>query len=79
VVKFKNFRAGSNYYFYTLNGGTDTPPFSRQVYVNGTGPAGDSGGPANYLNIPANTSGISGGIAVTVPAMGVVFLVADNK
>ncbi|WP_183557153.1 alpha-L-arabinofuranosidase [Mucilaginibacter sp. SP1R1] len=78
-VNFKNFAAGSNYYYYTLNGGTDNGQFSRKVYVNGVGPAGDGGGPTNYLSINANTAAIQGGININVPAMGAVFLVADKK
>jgi len=78
-VSFKNFAAGSKYYFYTLNGGTDNAPFSHKVYVNNSGPAGDSGGPSNYSSIPASTANISGGIIVNVPAYGTVFLVADGK
>jgi hypothetical protein len=78
-VSFKNFAAGSKYYFYTLNGGTDNAPFSHKVYVNNSGPAGDSGGPSNYSSIPASTANISGGIVVNVPAYGTVFLVADGK
>lgn len=78
TVSFKNFLAGSNYYFYVLNGGTDNSPFSRKVYVNSIGPGGVSGGPANYATIAANTAGISGGITLTVPAYGAVFLVADK-
>jgi hypothetical protein len=34
-VNFRNFAEGSNYYYYTLNGGTDNAPFSHQVYVTG--------------------------------------------
>jgi hypothetical protein len=78
-INFKNFAAGSNYYYYTLKGGTDNSPFSHKVYVNGVGPAGDSGGPLNFLTIPASSSGITGGISVTVPALGAVYLVADKK
>ncbi|WP_143014121.1 alpha-L-arabinofuranosidase [Mucilaginibacter pineti] len=78
-VSFKNFAAGNNYYYYTLNGGTDNAPFSRKLYVNGIGPSGDMGGPATYTSIPANSSAIKGGIVVTVPARGVVFLVANKK
>jgi len=62
-----------------LNGGTDNAPFSHKVYVNNSGPAGDSGGPSNYSSIPASTANISGGIIVNVPAYGTVFLVADGK
>ncbi|WP_295721192.1 alpha-L-arabinofuranosidase [Mucilaginibacter sp.] len=78
-VKISNFAAGTSYYFYTLNGGTDNGDFSRKVYVNGVGPAGASGGPANYLTVPAGLAPIDGGINVTVPAYGAVFLVADKK
>lgn len=79
AVSFKNFSSGSNYYYYTLNGGTDNAPFSHKVYVNGSGPATASGGPANYAGIAINSASISGGITVTVPAYGAVFLVADKK
>jgi len=78
-VSFKNFASGSKYYFYTLNGGTDNAPFSHKVYVNNSGPAGDSGGPSNYSSIPASTANTSGGIIVSVPAYGTVFLVTDGK
>ncbi len=79
TVHFLNFTSGNNYYYYILNGGTDNPPFSHKVYVNGVGPMGISGGPTNYKTIPANTASITGGITVTVPANGAVFLVADKK
>jgi hypothetical protein len=79
TVNLKNFAAGTKYYYYTLNGGTDNAPFSRKVYVNGTGPGGDSGGPATYKTIAANSAAITGGIIVTVPARGTVFLVAEGK
>ena len=79
TIKLKNFAAGTKYYYYTLNGGTDNAPFSRKVYVNGTGPDGDSGGPATYKTIAANSAATTGGIIVTVPARGTVFLVAEGK
>ncbi len=78
-VNFKNFVPGTNYYYYSLNGGTDNAPFSRKVFVNGVGPAnGISGGPSNYASIPPSVSPIQGGITVTIPAYGVVYLVADK-
>ncbi len=80
TVSFKNFAAGSSYYYYTLNGGTDNAPFSREVFINGSGPSnGVSGGPNTYNTIAANMASISGGITVTVPAYGAVYLVADKK
>ncbi|SHM42845.1 alpha-L-arabinofuranosidase [Mucilaginibacter sp. OK098] len=80
TVTFKNFAAGVKYYYYTLKGGEDNAPFSHQVFVNGVGPAnGKSGGPDTYATIAANSANISGGITVTVPKYGAVFLVAEKK
>jgi len=80
TVTFKNFAAGTQYYYYTLKGGDDNAPFSHQVFVNGVGPAnGKSGGPDTYATITANSANISGGITVTVPKYGAVFLVAEKK
>jgi len=79
TVTFKNYAIGTKYYYYTLNGGTDNAPFSHKVYVNGVGPAGGSGGPATYTTIAANTANVQGGILVTVPANGAVYLVTDSK
>ena len=78
-INFRNFAEGSNYYYYTLSGGTDNAPFSHKVYVNGTGPSTASGGPSNYATIPANVSSTSGGILVSIPANSAVYLVADKK
>ena len=78
-VTFKNFAAGSNYYYYILSGGTDNAPFSHKVYVNGNGPTTASGGPSSYASIAANVSAVSGGITVTIPAYSAVFLVTDKK
>jgi hypothetical protein len=78
TVTFKNFVSGGQYYWYTLNGGTDNAPFSRMVFVNGTGPAnGIAGGPSNFQTISAYTTSATGGITVTVPPYGAVFLVAN--
>jgi hypothetical protein len=78
-INFKNYYTGTNYYYYTLKGGTDNGEFSGKVLVNGNGPTGDFGGPANYKSISASISATSGGIKVSVPARGVVFLVVDKK
>ena len=80
AVKINNFDIGSNYYYYTLNGGTDNVSFSAQVLVNGQGPAtGSTGGPANYMAIVPYSAAVTGGIRVTVPAYGAVFLVVAKK
>lgn len=79
-IKFNNFAIGTKYYYYTLNGGTDNAPFSHNLFINGTGPAsGQTGGPANYDSIAAYSVAVSGGITVSVPKYGVVYLVVDNK
>jgi hypothetical protein len=79
IVTFKNYLAGSNYYYYTLTGGADNAPFSHKVLINGVGPSGTSGGPANYASLPASTASVAGGITVMVPAYGAVYLVVDKK
>ncbi|OCX54410.1 alpha-L-arabinofuranosidase [Mucilaginibacter sp. PPCGB 2223] len=77
-VNIKNYAAGSNFYYYTLTGGSDGT-FSRKVLVNGSGPSGVSGGPANYDTLPVNMGSVQSGIVVDVPPRGVVFLVADRR
>lgn len=78
-INFKNYYTGANYYYYTLKGGADNAPYSGTVSINGSSPSGAVGGPSNYTAIAANSSGTTGGIAVSVPARGVVFLVCDKK
>jgi len=79
VVKTKNFRKGSSFYWYSLEGGSDNGEFSRKVIVNGTGPSGDAGGPPNYNSIKARTAVTANGIRISVPARGAVMLVIDKK
>jgi hypothetical protein len=78
-IDFLHFQAGSKYYWYVLTGGTDHGNFSGQVFVNGTAPSGNSGGPLNYAGIKAYSAILNGTIKVSVPPLGVVFLVADKK
>jgi hypothetical protein len=79
TVTFSNFLAGTNYYYYVLNGGTDNAPFSRKVYVNSIGPTNNvAGGPDSYNTMPAYAAPTAGGIIVSVPAYGAIFLVADK-
>lgn len=78
-ITLQNATAGSKFYWYTLTGGTDNGEFSAKVYVNGNGPSEPTGGPsANYTNIQASSAATAGGITVTVPARGVVYLVIDK-
>jgi hypothetical protein len=78
-IDFQHFPAGSKYYWYVLTGGTDNGNFSGQVYVNGNGPSGATGGPLGYASLRSYTAALNGTIKVTVPPLGVVFLVADKK
>ncbi|MGZ3777787.1 MAG: alpha-L-arabinofuranosidase [Mucilaginibacter sp.] len=78
TIGINNFIPGTNYYYYVLQGGSDAT-FSRKVLINGSGPTGASGGPANFQGISAIAGEQKGGINVIVPAYGVVFLVADGS
>lgn len=77
-VNFKNVRMGSRYYWYSLAGGTDNGDFSRKVIVNGSGPI-VAGGPSNYATLSAFSALTSGGIKVSIPAWGAVFVMVDTK
>jgi hypothetical protein len=77
-IDFQHFRAGTKYYWYVLTGGSDNGSFSGQVYVNGKGPATPTGGPLDYATIPAYSAPLSGSIKITVPALSVIYLVAEK-
>jgi hypothetical protein len=79
TISIKNFRPGTNYYYYTLSGGTDNGQFPGTVYINGTKPTGATGGPLNYSSIKANTVATNAGINITAPPRSVTFVVVDNK
>jgi hypothetical protein len=78
-LQFKNFNAGSRYYWYTLTGGEGITSFGRKVLVNGNGPAGIAGGPQNYDAVKANSASTQGGIKLALPPMSVVYVVIDKK
>lgn len=78
-LSIKNFHKGTRYYWYTLTGGSDNGEFSRKVYVNGSGPAGVAGGPANYTSVNANSALTATGIRVIVPPRAAVFIVIDKQ
>ncbi|MGZ3763275.1 MAG: alpha-L-arabinofuranosidase [Mucilaginibacter sp.] len=78
TILLNNFLLGTNYYFYVLKGGPDAT-FSRKVVINGHITSAASGGPDNFTAIPPNSAAIKGGITITVPAYGVVYLVADKS
>ncbi len=78
-IDIQHFPAGKKYYWYILTGGTDNGSFSGQVYVNGTGPSTPTGGPLNYATLKTYSAPLSGTIKIAVPALSVVYLVADKK
>ncbi len=78
-IDFRHFPAGSKYYWYVLTGGSDNGSFSSQVYVNGNGPSSATGGPLNYAAIKPYSASLTGTIRLALPAMSVIYLVADKK
>jgi hypothetical protein len=78
-LAFQNFTPGNRIYWYTLTGGTDNGEFSRKVLVNGIGPAGVAGGPADYATLNAYSSTITNGVRVSIPARSALFMVVEKK
>jgi hypothetical protein len=78
-VVVKNFKAGSNFYYYRLNGANDNGEFSRKVLVNGNGSSFASGGPSGYKTISPYKTSTADGITVNIPARGAVYLVIEKK
>jgi hypothetical protein len=78
-LKFKNIAIGERFYWYSLEGSNENGEFSRKVSVNGQGTASIAGGPASYATIKPRSALVASGIKVTVPARGMVALVADGK
>jgi hypothetical protein len=79
ALTMKNFKTGSQYYWYTLTGGQDNGDFSGAVFVNGAGPSGATGGPSNYASLKANAASALGGISLTAPPRSVNFVVVANQ
>ncbi|MES2520391.1 MAG: alpha-L-arabinofuranosidase [Bacteroidota bacterium] len=78
-VKTKNFRVGNRFYWYSLEGSNDNGQFSRKVLINGSGPKGAAGGPADYTTIKAKSALTTNGMKVVVPAWGAVSVMIDKK
>ena len=79
AVKTKNFRTGSRFYWYSLEGSNDNGEFSRKVLINGSGPTGVAGGPSDYATLKAFSATTTDGVKVKVPALGAVILTIDKK
>lgn len=78
-VKVTNFKVGSRYYWYSLEGSNDNGDFSRKVLVNGVGPTQAAGGPVDYATIKPYSAATTNGIKVSVPARGMIVLAVDKK
>ncbi|WP_162915696.1 T9SS type A sorting domain-containing protein [Paraflavitalea soli] len=77
-LNFQNFYSGDRYYWYTLTGDTDNGEFSRKVLVNGNGPAGVAGGPANYLDLKANAALAENDVKLSIPPRSASFVIVDK-
>jgi hypothetical protein len=78
-LHIKSFQQGERYYGYTLTGGSDNGEFSRKVVVNGKGPSGVSGGPADYTQLKPWSAKTAGNISLILPARTVVCIVVERK
>ncbi len=78
-IAIKNFKPGTNYYWFTLTGGSENGDFPGTVYINGNAPSGSTGGPLNYATIQARGAAQNGGIRLFAPARSVIFVLAENK
>ncbi|WP_341836536.1 alpha-L-arabinofuranosidase [Chitinophaga pollutisoli] len=78
-LNLKNFRAGERYYWYELTGGDGVSHFSRKVFVNGNGPSGIAGGPADLGRVRAFSAKTKDGLRFTLPPMSVVFIVVERQ
>jgi len=78
-VKFKNYRMGTRFYWYTMEGSNDNGEFSRKVLVNGSGPTAVAGGPSDYETLKARSALTANGIKLSIPAWSAVFVMVDSK
>ena len=78
-LKMNNFTLGTKYHYYMLTGGTDVE-FSRNVIVNGNGPAPRSVGPLNYDALQAYATNIVGSsMKINLPKYGVAYVLVENS
>ncbi|MCL6523041.1 MAG: alpha-L-arabinofuranosidase [Thermoflavifilum sp.] len=75
-IELHHFAPATRFYWYTCTGGNDNGAFSRKIYINGQGPSGVSGGPADrYLQIiPYSATLKQNTIVMSLPARSVVFV-----
>lgn len=79
-IALENFGVGQRYYFYSLVGGADNPPFSGRVHVNGRVPDYNRGGPISKLDtIPARSAPTQDGIKFRAPARSVQYVMVGHS
>lgn len=78
-INSATFFPGNRYYWYTLTGDNDNGDFSRKVLVNGTGPAGVAGGPADYITLKAGSAVSNNDIRLTIPPRSSSFIVMEKS
>jgi hypothetical protein len=75
----EDYGVGDHYYFYSLVGGEDNPPFSGRVRVNGREPDYDRGGPISALgSIPARSAPTLDGIRFRAPARSAQYVILGH-
>ncbi|MFP5041710.1 alpha-L-arabinofuranosidase [Parasediminibacterium sp. JCM 36343] len=65
------------YYGYTLTGGDDNGAFSQKVLINGVAPTLPAGGPEDFENIKARSSGFKNEIKLVMPPRSVEYLLVQ--
>ncbi|MFH1194091.1 MAG: T9SS type A sorting domain-containing protein [bacterium] len=79
TIDTESIGVGNNYYVYSFTGGTDNPPFSQNVYINGTGPDEYQWGPFDNLNsIPAKKYPVENEIKLTSPGSSVQLVLIEK-
>ncbi len=76
-IDLKNYPDAKSFYRFVLTGGTDNGDFSRKVFVNGAGPAGEGGGPKNYDTLEAYGKSINGKVKFEAPPLSVSYILVS--
>lgn len=78
-IDLQNANYGNRYYYYSLQGGTDDPDYSKEVYVNGVGPEATRWGPLDSLvNIPARSDTLAYPVKIVSPARSIQYVLLET-
>ena len=78
AIDVGNFGFGERFYFHSLTGGSDNGEFSLKVFVNGSGPNADSGGPPAPDAVKPHASDIGDGVRIHSPGRSVQYLLIEG-